>query len=398
MKQVLLYTLFAFALGSHAGPAGAKTGLETSWDKGLRFRSEDGSFSLKVGGRIMNDWAWFDQGDTHEAAFGNWQDGTEFRRTRLYVSGTVYDNVTFKAQYDWTGGKTALKDMYVGVEKVPGVGRIVVGRQYEPFGLETLTSSKYITFMERSITGAFVPERQSGILARRTFAGKRATAAAGLFRETDGGGAGAGDGSYAGTARVTVLPWYDGEQRLAHIGVAYSRRNPSDAVEYDSDPESHLGGTSVEISPISADAVSLFGIETAMVTGPFSLQGEAMLSALDDDATGDPEFFAYYAYGSFFVTGESRNYKTSAAVFDRVQPNRNFRGDGSGHGAVELAVRVAFLDLNSAPVLGGEMTDVTVGVNWYLNPNTRVMMNYVRSDVDNVGTANIVQTRFQIDF
>jgi phosphate-selective porin OprO/OprP len=388
----------ALVIAAGIGTASAKTGLEASWDNGLRFQSEDGSFKLKMGGRIMNDWAFFNQDDAHEVAFGNWQDGTEFRRTRLYVSGTVYDNVIFKAQYDWAGGETSLKDVYIGVDDIPGIGKIIAGRQYEPFGLETITSSKYITFMERSVTAALVPERQSGILAQRTFAGKRATAAAGIFRETDDGGEGAGDGSYAGTARVTALPWHEEDGGVLHIGAAYSYRSPAGDIEYESKPEAHLGSTSIETGAIAPEAVLLVGVEAALIAGPVSVQGEAMLSAVDDDVTGDPEFFAYYGYGSFFVTGESRGYKTSSGTFDRVEPRVNFREDGTGSGAVEIAARVAVLDLNAAPVFGGEMTDVTLGVNWYLNPNTRVMVNYIRSDVDTVGAANIVQTRFQIDF
>ncbi|MEE9269056.1 MAG: porin [Candidatus Krumholzibacteria bacterium] len=398
MKYALFYTVLALAVAMGATTTDAQTGLEASWDKGLRFQSEDGSFKLKIGGRIQNDWAFFNQEDAHEAAFGNWQDGTEFRRTRLRISGTVYDNVIFKAQYDWAGGETSLKDMYIGIDDIPGVGKVIAGRQYEPFGLETITSDNYITFMERSVTAALVPDRQGGILAQRTFAGKRVTAAAGIFRDTNDGGEGSGDGSYAGTARVTALPWHEEGRGLLHIGAAYSYRSPSGDIEYESKPEAHLGSTSIETGAIAPEAVSLVGVEAALIAGPVSVQGEAILAAVDDDVTGDPEFFAYYGYGSFFITGESRGYKTSSGKFDRVEPRKNFREDGTGSGAVELAVRVAVLDLNAAPVLGGEMTDITLGVNWYLNPNTRVMVNYIRSDVDNIGVANVVQTRFQIDF
>ena len=49
----------------------------------------------------------------------------------------------------------------------------------------------------------------------------------------------------------------------------------------------------------------------------------------------------------------------------------------------------------------GEMHDATLGVNWYLNPNTRVSANYIRScpvRIDTASSADIFMMRFQVDF
>jgi len=47
---------------------------------------------------------------------------------------------------------------------------------------------------------------------------------------------------------------------------------------------------------------------------------------------------------------------------------------------------------------GGELDNITLGLNWHLNPNTRVMLNYTAADLAETGDSNIVQVRFQIDF
>ena len=54
-----------------------------------------------------------------------------------------------------------------------------------------------------------------------------------------------------------------------------------------------------------------------------------------------------------------------------------------GSGAWEVAVRWSYIDLDDAPVLGGYLDDLTFGVNWWLNPNMRVMFNYINADLNN---------------
>ena len=60
--------------------------------------------------------------------------------------------------------------------------------------------------------------------------------------------------------------------------------------------------------------------------------------------------------------------------------------------------RYSQLDLNDRLVRGGEMKNFTFGVNWHLNPYSRIMWNYVRSEVEDTGNADILQMRFKIDF
>lgn len=80
-----------------------------------------------------------------------------------------------------------------------------------------------------------------------------------------------------------------------------------------------------------------------------------------------------------------------------MKPKRNFLKEG-GLGAWEVAARFSHLDLNDEGIIGGRLNNVTVGLNWYLNPNMRVMWNFVYADRDDVGDASIFQMRAQIDF
>ncbi|HMB70307.1 MAG TPA: porin, partial [bacterium] len=131
--------------------------------------------------------------------------------------------------------------------------------------------------------------------------------------------------------------------------------------------------------------------------GTVSFQGEflsASTAALDDS---DPTFTGWYAFGSWFLTGEHRPYKQSSGTFDRPEPASNFDGEG-GVGAWELAVRMSRIDLDDGDIAGGRLDDVTVGLNWYLNPNFRWMANYVLADLEDAGSSHALLTRFQTDF
>lgn len=405
----VLFSWFIISVGSAAAQEN-DTDFKAYWKEGIRLDSKDENFKLKIGGRIQTDWATIDPDSELEDYFPELKGtGVEFRRARLYTSGTVYGSVDFKVQYDFAGGDADFKDVYLGLKGVPGVGHIKVGHFKEPFSLEELTSSKYITFMERSLPNAFSPSRNTGLMLHNPVLDKRMTWAVGYFYNTDDyGDTFEGYSNTNLTARLTGLPWYteDGE-KLLHLGLSYSSQSRDEAkttVRYRARPECHLSPDRlVDTGSIAADGVSLINPEVALVFGPFSLQAEYTTASVDSTAENGPEFSGYYVYASYFLTGEHRNYKTSEAAFDRVKPRNNFHSKNGGAGAWEIALRHSHIDLNDEGISGGKENNTTLGVSWYLNPNTRVMFNYVSADLEertgvDDGSVSIFESRFQIDF
>ena len=78
----------------------------------------------------------------------------------------------------------------------------------------------------------------------------------------------------------------------------------------------------VDTGDIPADDADLINPEVALVYGPFSLQGEYFYATLDNDE--DFDFSGFYAFASYFLTGESRKYSASKGYFGRVKPKENF--------------------------------------------------------------------------
>ena len=372
-----------------------KEAWKFKWGNGFKLDSPGKAFKLKFGGRIQADWSLPSVDSALESVVGTVDDGTEVRRARLFFSGTIYENVEFKAQYDFAGGETETKDVWIGLKNLP-FGKIRVGHFKEPFSLEEITSSKYITFLERSLNNVFAPGRNVGIMFHDN-PSDRFTWAVGYFRESDDFGISDGDNANI-TDRLTFLPVYEDKgKKLVHLGLSASRKDV-DSLRYRQRPEAHISPRFVNTGTFTADSVTLLGLEAATVQGPFWAAAEYTQADVDASSVGDPSFDSFYLQAGYFLTGESRAYKTSAGAFNRNKPKNNFVGNGNGGGAWEIAARYSTLNLTDAGIAGGEIDNISAALNWYLNPATRVMLDYVMSDVDQVGDGDFVLLRFQVDF
>lgn len=389
------------------------------WKDGLLFETRDKEFQMRFTGRIHNDWTWQSADDPTEKAIRQglgqdsaFEDGTIFRRAWLGASGVIYERVFFKGEWAWEGGDADFRDVYVGLKDIPYAGQIIIGSQREPFGLEELIAANEITFIERSPLFAPAP-RNTGVQVRNTAFEERMQWQLSMFRDTDdfgdsGDGSNnvvSGDGEYNFTGRITGLPWYENSTKLFHLGLSSSRRSPHDDVQrYRARPPVHQTTFFVDTGTqdrhgfdVIYDKIYLFDTEALFMYGPFSLQGEWALSHNDrknrqnfnlpfnaGEPNDDVDFRSWYVYTSYVLTGESRGYKTAQGVPGSITPRDNFydKKTGWGLGAWELALRYADIDLEDASVKGGEMDDITLGLNWYLNKNSRIMINYVLVDLE----------------
>ena len=394
--------------------------------------------SVVFGGRIQWDTAAFSQNAESVSQAGDMLNGTEFRRVRLFAKGEAFDVVDYKLQVDFANPSGyAFRDVYAEIKELPCVGHVRFGQFYECWGLEQQTSSNNITFMERSVIApvAGIGDRKPGVMAWDYNEAETMTWWVGGFAwaapDTQNGAYPLGttydDGGYALDMRATYLPWYDEATEgrgLLHTGINYSYRsiatqtgNNVSSYRIRQRPDSHLANYVVDTgtAPMAfANRINSILPEMAFVYGPFSVQAEYEWSWVNFTNDGVRPFDGGYIYASYFLTGENRKYNRKEAIFDRVKPFTNFfrvrTEDGcveTGKGAWEVAYRVDYLNLNTLVGGAGRVTDQTLGLNWYLNPYTRMMLNYVHSETTDYAPAgklpgraiaDIVETRVQIDF
>jgi phosphate-selective porin OprO/OprP len=360
-------------------------GFHAYFEDGIHYEGPKKNLRFKINGHIALDWGSITADSELQEAFPDlegWH--TDFRTLLFSMSGWLGKAVEFKISADFANVRQ-IKDNWARFPTVPVLRHFRIGNMKEPFSLDELTSSRFRTFQETSLpTYAFAPGRDIGLLTGGTAKNGRVIWAGGLFLNT-GSLSTVGDtkdeiSEAAGlnlTARVTGLPWYmDEGRRLLHLGLGYSRQFRNDETgTAKSYPESRLTDDKlVDTGDFSTDGNDLIGVEAALVHGPLSLQGEFMLKTVN--GSGNPVLWGFYGYGSWFLTGEHRNYDTSNAVFRAVKPKRSPPWK-KGWGAWELALRLTYIDLNDGDLMGGKERNVTAGLNWYLTEHYRFMFNYI---------------------
>ena len=380
-----------------AVPACDKGELEAKWDGGLKFETADGCFKAQIGGRLQSDFAFSESNVA--------QNGSELRRARLFVSGTIYRQFEYKLQYDFAGGDASAKDIFVGVKNVFGGSNptgLRIGHQKEPFSLEGITSSKYLTFMERGLPLVFGPsgDRNTGVKVGGKLDGAKLIWEAGVFQEVDSSAFGVGDNYNYSARLVRAQPFGDGH--LFHLGVSFSHREVDGVLRFRQRPEAHLSPSLVDTGTFEADSVDVLGLEAAVVIGRFHASSEFIQASVSSRVADDPSFSGFYASAGFFLTGgdgrayRNRDTEHHGGYFDRTKPAANFLQGGPG--AWEIAARYSTLDLQSGLIQGGELDDLTIALNWYWNPHIRLMFNYVNAEVEDGLSTGIFQWRTQIDF
>ncbi len=364
--------------------------------------------SIKMEGRIMYDFNFLSAGDYEFS-------GSKFRRLRLAAKGKLSKNISYSADFDFTGGKIAYRNVFIKYTMPSNYGNITIGSFDEPTGLDMLTSSKYITFIERAMMTATqygkyntgfryanqkLLDGKMGVQLAYTFNGK-----ASLAYQDD-----ALEGGANFIGRVTGKILEDKEKRqLVHLGVNYEYRNDvRDDFSYKGfKTENSMGEKTIVSSVGNLKNTSDIGFEFAATFGSISLQSEYELASIVTDVD-TYKTKGYYGYVSYFITGEHRPLKNS--IFGRVKPKKEFLEDG-GFGAIELVARYSVIDLNdNLDVTGNDSNDynianITLGFNWHLNKHTRFMYNFISGNHNDLALVEYDDNslighliRFQVDF
>jgi phosphate-selective porin OprO/OprP len=342
---------------------------------GIKVTSADKNFEASLGGRIHFDAYAFD------SDIAATTDTTEFRRARLTLAGKAW-GWEYKMEQDFAAGTNldGIRDLYVARNMLGG--KVTIGH-FKPYrSMEELTSSNDILMMERPTTSA------TGIYNGRQFqqgvgylkAGSNFTVGLSAFNMRSAPTARTEGVGFSG--RVTWAPINDGTSAL-HFGGSYSHENLNKATP-NATAVSHYGGRrgpSLTIATTTAavgtndSQVDTFGLEAAYMNGPFFVQSEYARGSYGQANGSSQDVDAFYVQGSWMLNGGTKVYKGATGVFGSPAV--------AGKGLWELTARWDTMENND--LLDTETTSTILGVNYYINPNMRVMLNWTQGENDKTG-------------
>ncbi|WP_198246606.1 OprO/OprP family phosphate-selective porin [methane-oxidizing endosymbiont of Gigantopelta aegis] len=363
--------------------------------KGLQFQTADKNFKLKIGGRLHADATFHSNDNLTKKA----DSGTEIRRARIHLKGTMWKDFFYKSQFDFAENKVGVKDLYIGYKGIKGF-QVIVGNQKQPVSEELQESSNDIMFTERSLLTAMSESAFDRAIGINTKAyGKNWHVQAGVYGDAVGHNAkNAGEEGWGVGARASFAP-INTKTQVVHLGasVGYREVAQSGGLYKSNNNYAQFKNETAHMTNLfltdtgkitDAKSFTVAGAEAGYMQGPFSVQAEYMRGWVDRTAQNPTlEFDGFYVQTAWTLTGESRSYKGKDGKFKRLKPSQPFSFKNGGIGAIELAARYDQIDLSSngwtAPIIngkggetGGHQKGVTMAVNWYLNENVRLMADY----------------------
>ena len=337
------------------------------------------NFRAVFNGRVLTD-AGFCFGNSYQKLANS----VCLKQVALVTNIRIGEHLIGKAEIDYTGGVINLLDNYIGYE-FNKKWNIKAGFFQEGFSMEMLNSYKDLLFMERTVAvSALAPGHHVGVQAIYQPNEFMFTGGIHFQRVMNSGDKQTSDENYrkgisegySVTGRAVWMRLDELKSYGIHLGVAVSYRTPKTDVTGTDGHQLHYSASEAAthrltfmdtgiIADVSHEILS--GVEAAVYWHQWRLQGEYIYDRINRGALSDANLQGGYVQAAYLLGGRHQIDRSRGAF---TQPLVGKKG------ALELAARYDYADFNSHDILGGHSRQYTVGMNYYINNNLKVMLNY----------------------
>jgi phosphate-selective porin OprO/OprP len=204
---------------------------------------------------------------------------------------------------------------------------------------------------------------------------------------------------------------------VLHAGASFSKGDTPEATAAGVAGRTEARGATFFTAPIANSSKNEIertraGIEGVVAYNQFKLQSEWMKLSNEFETTArkyDVDQKAWYAEALWMITGEKYADSYKSGAFGAIKPKSDFDPVTFKGGAWEIGARYSKLDASDYNTLGlragagtdadittktsgfGEAKAFTLGIKFLPTANTRLMLNYVKTDFDDIiGTTGLV--------
>ena len=353
-------------------------------DKGASLKSANGDYEIRIRGLIQGDGRFFSSG----VPSGTY-DTFLLRTARPTIEGTLGKWIGFRFTPEFAGDSASIVDAYADLKFSPAA-TVRLGKFTSPVGLERLQSSSALSDIERALPSELAPNRDIGVQLQGELAGSKLSYAVGVFNGTvDGRDAVTTnpDDEFEVAGRLFVEPFKDGAGFWSGLGFGIGGsvgdtvgtgnnilpryRTPGQVQFFNYRSAVAADGKRTRWSPQGYFYRNGFGLLAEYIASKQELQVGATSAELENTA--------WQATASYVLTGEDASYRGV------VKPSKPFSPGKAGWGAWELVGRYGELEIDDGafplfadPVVSARRAKAwTLGVNWYLTSNLKLVVNYL---------------------
>lgn len=364
---------------------------------GLVFDDGSGNWKLQLNGRVQADYRAYDPDE--------WKNDTfSIRRARFGGTFSFLKDFAVRVEGEYandnTGAKATTAMTYGYLDYTRWGGAKIRAGQFKPFfGLERSSSTNFVDFTELSLAtnngSIFTSTYDRGVM---------------LFGDPlpwlnynayviNGSGQNNDDvrdsKDIGGRVNVNFANLMGLKDAVLHAGISASDGSIGFSTAAGNGISQSTEGSGAKFFDVTGLGVnsttdrSRWGIEAAFAYKSVKLQAEYIDSNFEGRrgaTTFDNGIKAWYADLNWVVSGESYADSYKGGLFGRIRPKHNF-DDKGGWGAFELGLRYSKFDASDfKPLLTAGTTNEadswTGGAKWILNPNARVLLNYIHTEFD----------------
>ncbi len=308
--------------------------------------------------------------------------------------GTVIrfmDDWEAKLELAYGDSKISLKDVFLNYGRENYAIRL--GYHFEPFGNARVGTANYRFITDAASDKALGNKRKLGI--SYSYNHRFINIMAGVFSDGDIEKAKPLNQGYSLAAKFVGRPLMK-DKRLIHIGIAPRFNSSSQEVAFScgspTDLLSKKDNTLVEASVGQVIDQWKLDLELILLYDKWYFQGQYFGAYVNRFAASNYQAKGGYAQVGYMILGAKHNYNPVTGMIVNPAPK-----------SLEILVRYDNVNLNDGEVRGGRMSDISLGMNYFINKFVAAKINYTRMMPGEtaIGGANgfdVVQGRIQFNF